>query len=557
VRIEWDVPIAMPDGLVLRADVFRPDDDARHPVILSHGPYAKGLTFQQGYPDQWRLLTAAHPDVEEGSSSRYQSWEVVDPEQWVPHGYVCVRVDSRGAGRSPGHLDCWSPQEASDFYECIEWAGAQPWSNGKVGLNGISYYAINQWQVASLQPPHLAAMCAWEGAADHYRDICYHGGIPSTFVASWYPAQVEVVQHGIGDRGPVNPNNDLTATGPETLGEEELRANRADLGAQVAAHPFDDAFHRARSPDWSKVTVPFLSCANWGGQGLHSRGNFEAFTQAASSRKWLECHGLEHWTHFYTRYGRELQRRFFDHFLKGEDNGWAREPPVLLQVRRPGERFEERRESSWPIERTRWTRLYLDATGGSLREDPGDDASIAFASLGDGVTFRLAPAASEMEITGPLSAKLFVSSSTEDADLYLVLHVFDPDGEEVHFQGTLDPHTPIAQGWLRASHRRLDPERSTEARPYHVHTEREPLVPGAIYELDVEIWPTSIVVPPGYRVALTVRGRDYEYGGEPVHVGWFEMRGCGPFTHDPVDHGLVTLHTGAGHPSSLLLPIVP
>ena len=98
-----------------------------------------------------------------GSTNKYQNWEVVDPEKWVPDGYVCVRVDSRGTGRSPGHVDHFSPRETRDFYDCIEWAGAQPWSSGKVGLNGISYYGINQWQVASLQPPHLAAMCIWEG----------------------------------------------------------------------------------------------------------------------------------------------------------------------------------------------------------------------------------------------------------------------------------------------------------------------------------------------------------------------------------------------------------
>ena len=95
-------------------------------------------------------------------------------------------------------------------------------------------------------------------------------------------------------------------------------------------------------PDWSKVTVPLLSAANWGGQGLHPRGNFEGFVRAASQQKWLEVHGIEHWTHFYTDYGVALQKRFFDHFLKGEDTGWTKQPQVLLQVRHPGERFVER-----------------------------------------------------------------------------------------------------------------------------------------------------------------------------------------------------------------------
>ena len=181
MRIDWNVPITVDDGLVLRADVFRPMKDGRYPVILSYGPYAKNLAFQDGYPSAWHRMAEKHPDVTAGSSNLYQSWEVVDPEKWVPHDYACVRVDSRGAGCSPGFIDHFSPRETKDFYDCIEWAGVQPWSNGKVGLNGISYYGINQWYVASLQQPHLAAMCIWEGAADWYRDMTHHGGILSTF----------------------------------------------------------------------------------------------------------------------------------------------------------------------------------------------------------------------------------------------------------------------------------------------------------------------------------------------------------------------------------------
>jgi uncharacterized protein len=169
--VEWDVPIAMDDGVVLRADVFRSVGAGRYPVIMSYGPYAKGLSFQEGYPSAWQQMVAAFPEVTRGSSGLYQNWEVVDPERWVLDGYACVRVDGRGAGRSPGHLEPWSPRESRDFYACIEWAAAQGWSSGKVGLNGISYYGMNQWQVASLRPPHLAAICVWEGAADFYRDV--------------------------------------------------------------------------------------------------------------------------------------------------------------------------------------------------------------------------------------------------------------------------------------------------------------------------------------------------------------------------------------------------
>ena len=166
MRIDWDTPIPMDDGVVLRADVFRPVAEGKYPVILSYGPYGKGLAFQEGFTGGWDRLVAAHPDVAAGTSNTYANFEVVDPEKWVPDGYICIRVDARGSGNSPGFLNPKSIRETQDMYHCIEWAAVQPWSSGKVGLNGISYYATNQWYVASMQPPHLAAMCVWEGAAD-------------------------------------------------------------------------------------------------------------------------------------------------------------------------------------------------------------------------------------------------------------------------------------------------------------------------------------------------------------------------------------------------------
>ena len=566
MRIGWDVPIAMDDGVVLRADVFRPQQPGRYPVLLSCGPYAKGLAFQEGYPDQWRILAENHPDALEGSSNAYQNWETVDPERWVPDGYACVRVDSRGAGRSPGYLDPFSPRETRDLLTCIEWAGTRRWSNGNVGLAGISYYAINQWHVASLGPAHLKAICPWEGAADWYRDMTHHGGIVCTFWENWYRKQVRSVQHGVGDRGFQSPITGRPAAGPETLLEDELACNCTNLGRDIISHSVDDDYHRERSPTWERVTVPMLSCANWGGQGLHSRGNFEGFTRAASEHKWLEVHGLEHWTEFYTRYGMTLQKRFFDRFLKGENNDWDHQPRVLLQVRTV-DGFVERAESEWPLARTEWTRLYVDPLERMLRDEPlGEEGSVGYHASGDGVTFSSPPLEAETEITGPVAAKLFVSSSTTDADLFLVLRVFDRGGEEVVFQGALDPHTPVGQGWLRASHRKLDPGHTLEHRPYHAHDEVQPLEPGEIYELDVEIWPTCIVVPSGYRIALTVRGTDYRHEGEGASLGSFAhvMTGSGPFLHDDREDrppetfgGTVTVHAGRERTSYVLLPVVP
>jgi predicted acyl esterase len=372
----------------------------------------------------------------------------------------------------------------------------------------------------------------------------------------------------LGARGPVNANTGELVAGPETLTDEELAGNRCLLGEDILSHPLDDDYHRERSPVWSKVQVPFLSAGNWGGHGLHLRGNTEAFVRAASTQKWLELHGLEHWTHYYTDYGVGLQKLFFAHYLQGVDNGWEDRPPVILNVRRV-DGFVHRAESEWPLAKTEWTRLYLDPQGPALSDEPvPTGTTVSYDVREDGVTFISSAFAQETEITGPVAARLFVSSETADADVFAVLRLFDPEGEEVVFMGAIDPHTPLAQGWLRASQRKVDHALSTEYRPYHTHDEAQPLEPGQVYQLDVEIWPTSIVVPAGYRIALTVRGKDYEYegGDEAGHLTTFanELRGCGPFVHDDVRdrpahvfHGLNTLHCGGSHDAHLLLPVVP
>ena len=567
MRIDWDVPIVMDDGLAVRADVFRPVKEGRYPVILSYGPYAKGLAFQEGYPSAWQRMADKHFDVTAGSSNLYQSWEVVDPEKWVPHDYACVRVDSRGCGCSPGYIDHFSPRETKDFYDSIEWVGVQPWSNGKVGLNGISYYGINQWHVATLQPPHLAAMCIWEGAADWYRDMTHHGGILCTFWENWYDMQVKTVQYGAGERGKRSPVHGELVCGPETLSEAQLAKNRSPFGDDIRAHPLDDGYHKARSPIWAKVKTPMFTAANWGGQGLHPRGNFEGYVRAAAKDKWLEAHGIEHWTHFYTDYGREQQLRFFDYFLHGKKNGWEKQPRVRLQVRH-ADKFVARGEQEWPLMRTKWTKLHLNPSDGTLSEKRATSKAVKnFQAMGDGVTFLSAPVPHDTEITGPSALKLFVSSSTSDADIFAVVRVFTGDLKEIVFQGAIDPHTPVAQGWLRASHRKLDKKLSTPYRPYHTHDKKQPLKKGEVVELNVEIWPTSIVVPAGHRIGLSIRGKDYEYAGPSGgKLSNFknELKGCGPFLHnDPLDRpsnifgGVTSLHFGGGRAPYLLLPVIP
>lgn len=566
IIIERDVAIAMDDGVVVRGDVFRPEEDGRYPVLMTYGPYAKGLHFEDGYPAQWRALTAEHPEILEGTSALHANWETVDPERWVPHGYVCIRVDSRGTGKSPGYVDPFSPRETQDYHDCIEWAGVQPWSNGKVGLLGVSYYAMNQWQVAALRPPHLAAICPFEGASDLYRDGVRHGGILCTFWIRWYPKQVENVQYGLGLEGPRSRATGRPIAGDETLDAAALAANRTDVEHDHVAHRTIDDWFQERIPDLSRIDVPLLSCGNWGGQGLHLRGNVEGFMRAGSSQKWLEMHGLEHWTEFYTDYGVALQRRFFDHFLKGEENGWARQPAVQLQLRTPTG-FVERHEAEWPIARTQWNRAYLNFDTLKLEETPPSHAaSASFEAMSGEITVRSAPVIEQLEITGPLAATIYASSSTSDMDLFVTLRLFDPMGNEVLFVGAVEPNAPVTQGWLRASHRRLDSERSTPWRPWHVHDDPEPIVPGEVYELAVELWPTSIIVPAGHHLALTISGHDFDHGltGDMPQIYGVAQRGSSVYLHDNAADrphalyaGTTTLHSSPNHPSHIVLPVIP
>jgi predicted acyl esterase len=381
-----------------------------------------------------------------------------------------------------------------------------------------------------------------------------------------YPWAVYRLQHGMGERGPRSRVTGELAGGPETLPDEDLLRNRLGVEASLLSHPLDDDYYRGRSAVWSKITVPVLSAANWGGHGLHTRGNFEGFMRAASQQKWLEAHGDTHWSHFYTDYGVALQKRFLGYFLKGEDTGWEQQPPVQLHIRHV-DKLVERHESEWPLARTHWTRCYLDPSDQSLQREPAAaNSTLVYDPNGDGLTFLTPPLPAETEITGPSAAKLYVSSASGDADLFLALRVFAPDGREVLFQGSNDPHTPIALGWLRASHRKLDPELTLPYRPYHAHDELWPLSPGVPVELDVEIWPTSIVVPAGHRIGLTVRGKDYHYGGPPVVTAGskFEQTGVGPFVHNslkdrpPEIFGApVTLHFSPDQQPCLLLPVIP
>ena len=563
IIIDKDVPVTMRDGSILWVNVFRPlnsQGDTKVPPIVSFTPYGKDSDVAVEFKRYWDFVLHDHPGVvQEGSSGKYLTWEVPDPERWIPNGYAIVVVDARGTGKSPGYYDMFSPVETGDYYDVIEWAGVQPWSNGKVGTMGVSYLAIKQWQVAALQPPHLSAIVPWEGACDLARELTHHGGIfSSAFAKLIWESQLEVNQHGNAESHYKDRFTGERSTGP-AIPELVRKGSIRNTFQTAMEHPLADAYNQDRAPNLSRITVPILSAANWGGLGLHLRGNVNAFVGAASEHKWLETHGDTHFASMYLPEAVALQMRFFDRFLKDIDNGFDKEPPLNLTIRDPRGEYR-RKEQDWPLARTRWKKMHLDGQTSALGADvPKSAANISYAGLEGEVTLRTSPFERETEFTGPAVATLFVSTEAKDMDLFLTLRVFDPQGLEVTFKGANDPQAPITQGWLRLSLRKLDPQRSMSYLPVLALDEIQLPKSGEVYEVQVELWPTSIVIPPRYTLALTVGAKDFE---RPEATGL--MRGSGLFLHnDPLDRpeatfkGKNVIHTGPETPSHLLLPEIP
>jgi uncharacterized protein len=542
IAVDKDVDVAMRDGARLKADVFRPQGDGKFPAILNLGPYQK---------DKLWIV----PENLAEAPNEWMNWETVNPQWWVPRGYAAVRVDGRGTGKSPGQYAPWSLAEAIDLYDAIEWTAAQPWCNGKVGLLGISYFAMNQWWVADLKPPSLKAIIPWEGAADLYRDALYHGGLLSLFMTNWYTAHL--LHHKLGRASQTLPD----AWQINTL--HFWLHNSLDSGA-----------FRGSQAQWDQIDIPMFSVGNWSGMGLHLRGNTEAFMNAATSHKKLRIHLGSHVHPFYTEDGRRDQIRFFDYWLKGIDNGVMAEPPVRLAIRKGADAFDWRYEQEWPLKRMRWTKFYFDlpekadGVGKLAEQNPPTTSSRSYAastlgSMGStsaaasqvmgggirpnmGVSFETPPLDADTEITGPLAAVLWVSSSAEDMDLFLTLRNIDPDGKDVMETGQQGLPVPVAKGWLRVSHRELDPEKSLPYRPYHRHQRRLYLKAGEIVKVEVEIWPTCMVFKKGHRIRLDIQPRDGLGSSHYMHY------------HADYNSGATnTVYAGGDRASYLLLPVIP
>ena len=515
LRIERNVQVAMRDGARIYIDSYRPQSsaDARVPVLLGWSPYGKHNTADH--------LPWPEAGVPAGWISQYTAFEAPDPRYWCGHGYAVIYPDPRGSWYSEGELRHGGVGEAEDCYDLIEWLGVQPWSNGRVGMTGVSYLAATQWFVAPLHPPHLAAINPCEGFSDWYREFAYHGGIPET---------------GFVPRGSANLQWSTTRT--------------EDTAANVRAHPLYDDYWASKEADLAAIVVPAYVVASWSDQGLHTRGTLEAYRQLGSPQKWLEVHGQKKWQHYYKPENVAKQQQFFDHFLKDEPTALEHWPKVLIEIREAADRGEWRAESEWPLSRTVYRPLFLDARDGTLRDTvPGVAAELGYDPLeSEGRGLFDYHCTRDLELTGPMRLRLWVEArGADDMDLFVAIEKLDADRRRVPFVFyAINENGPLALGWLRVSHRALDAARSRPEQPVHSHLTEQLLSARERVPVDIEIWSSATRFRAGETLRLVIQGRDIPEPGVP--------NGPTARHEETRNRGRHVLHTGGAYESSLLIP---
>jgi predicted acyl esterase len=518
LRIERNLPVRLRDGVRIFVVVYRPEGAAGErnlPALLGWSPYGKHNTAAR--------LAWPEAGVQDGWMSPYTAFEAPDPLYWCRHGYAIVYPDPRGSWYSEGELRHGGMGESEDCFDLIAWLGEQKWSNGKVGMTGVSYLTAIQWQVAPLHPPNLAAINPFEGFSDWYREFAYHGGIPET---SFLP------------RGSGNLKYSTTRT--------------EDTPANVRAHPLYDGYWASKECDLEAIEVPAYVVASWSDHGLHTRGTLEAWKRMRSKQKWLEVHGRKKWAYYYEPSHVDKQRQFFDHFLKQAGTSVPAWPKVLIEVRERANVGTFRAEAEWPIARTEFQRLYLNAAKGALVEAPLSDASEARYDprAADGRAVFDYVFTADTELSGHMKLRLWLEAvGADDMDLFVGVQKVDAQGEVVPFVFyALLENGPVALGWLRASHRDLDPQRSTPEQPVHTHTREQPIAPGERVPVEIEIWPSSTLFRAGERLRLVVQGQDLMREGLPN----------APFARheDTRNRGTHVIHAGGKLDSYLLVPVI-
>lgn len=519
VVVDHDQPVTTRDGTVLRVNVHRPPGAGPFPVVVCAHPYGKDAvprrTRRGGYriSFQFRALRQTGPM----RFSSLTSWEAPDPAWWVDQGYVVINCDLRGCGTSDGTGALLSAQEGEDVHDLVEWAGAQPWSSGRVGMLGVSYLAISQWEGAAQRPPSLKAIVPWEGFTDAYRGLIRPGGVHEDgFLRLW------------------------------SLGLRRTRQSYSML-TESARRPLRDEWWRALAPDIERITVPALICGSFSDNNLHSRGSIDGFERIGSTERHLFTHRSGKWATFYGDEARSAQLRFLDRHLRGLDTEPL--PMVRLEVRESRDRIVEvREEHEWPLARTQWTPLYLADSGlASMPPTAAGSFEIPLRRHGARLGWTVP---SDIELTGPMSLRLHVElRGTDDADLVVGVEKWR-DGRYVGFEGSYGfGRDRVATGWQSVSLRALDPDLSRPFQPVSTCVRREPLRPGQIAAVDIALGPSSTVFRAGEELRLVVAGR------------WLSPRnpltGQFPAHYRTERSGTCVLHWGPDHDAHLLVPIVP
>jgi uncharacterized protein len=503
---EQDIPVKMRDGITIYTDIYRPVGATDIPVIVSWSPFGKRPGDIEA---EWQVM-----GTPPGTVSRMAKFEAADPGYWCRQGYAVANADCRGIGYSEGDCDFFGAQDGRDGYDFIEWLATQWWCNGKVGMFGNSGVAMVQWRIAAEQPPHLACIAPWEGTGDLYREWFMEGGIPGVF------------------------GNFLTSllTG---LGYVD------DGTAMAEKYPFMNEYWEEKIPKFEKIRIPCYVAVNW--NHFHCRGTMEGFRKIRSPKKWLRAHREFEWPDTYSNAAIEDLKIFFDRYLKDLRNGWELTPRVRLEIT---DAFEcdyqvNRPEKEFPLARTQYKKLYLDAARGALSFDPVEpEAKTVYESTEGTAAFEI-QFNEATEITGFMKLHLWVEAEGHDnMDLFVYVRKLAEDGTWLPVSILGEPH-PGATGKLRVSRRELDEKLSTDFQPVHAHKRDLLLKPGEIVPVDIEIWPNSRLWHKGQKLQVVIAGRY-------IREGWFE-----PLVWKTNNKGNHIIHTGGTHDSYLQIPVIP
>lgn len=541
---EKQVPVTARDGTQLYVDVCRPKAAGKFPALLSMSPYGREIQHLAPPAGRESDYTRGTGGIESGMT-----------DYFVPRGYVHVHGDPRGIGRSGGDYTHFGEQEQQDGADMIEWIAAQPWCDGNVGMLGMSYFAKSQWLVASQQPPHLKAIFIHDGYTDTYRHMAYHGGI---FNYGFY--------HHIWRLFPTSTTQPMSKKlfSPEEYERklEELRQDKDirtypylykltinpeynPLLLDLLLHPFDGPFYQERSayPDFDKIKIPVFLVSRWSAWAIHLPGAIQAFNALKVPRKMVITE-----TPWEGGFGRpwyenhDLVLRWYDHWLKGIDNGVMDEPPVKIFVKGIN---TWRSEQEWPLARVQYVKYYLHE-GGALSTLPQmpherhsrfrNETWQAPGKTSPCLTYTTEPVATDTEISGPIAFHFWASLSEADANWFVQVRDVAPDGTA----------SIVSKGWLKASHRELDEQLSTAERPYHKHLRRLETKPNEIYAYAIDIKDTSYVFTEGHRIQLLIKGQDSPWEDFAI---WYHVTNATETEH--------TIYSDARYSSHLLMPVVP